>query len=197
MSISQLIAYAWVMSLGHAILAALLDGEASGYDLSKRFDASVANFWPATRQQLYRELDRLEADRLVRAKLVRQQERPDKRVFRLTAAGRKELHSFIAADPRPSKIRDELLVQVQAAEDSDTVHLVRSLEQRLQSAQDKLEFYERLREHLLNGRSEADYVRDADRVGPYLTLLRGMSFEQENADWCRRCIEVLRSRTKV
>ena len=37
-------------------MAALLEGEASGYDLAKVFDASVANFWPATPQQLYREL---------------------------------------------------------------------------------------------------------------------------------------------
>ena len=47
------------MALRHAVLAALLEGEASGYQLSKRFDVSVANFWSATPQQLYRELERL------------------------------------------------------------------------------------------------------------------------------------------
>jgi len=47
------------MALRHAVLAALLEGEASGYQLAKRFDVSVANFWSATPQQLYRELDRL------------------------------------------------------------------------------------------------------------------------------------------
>ena len=112
------------MSLGHAILAALLDGEASGYDLAKRFDSSVANFWPATRQQMYRELDRLEAAKLVRARLVRQQDRPDKRVFRLSAAGRRELHTFIGRGPRVSKIRDELLVQMQGSDDSDAPALL-------------------------------------------------------------------------
>lgn len=50
------------MALRDAVLAALLEGEASGYDLAKRFDRSVANFWTATPQQLYRELDRLAAD---------------------------------------------------------------------------------------------------------------------------------------
>ena len=54
------------MALRHAVLAALLEGEASGYQLAKRFDVSVANFWSATPQQLYRELDRLEAEGLVR-----------------------------------------------------------------------------------------------------------------------------------
>ena len=182
------------MSLGHAILAALLDGEASGYDLAKRFDSSVANFWPATRQQLYRELDKLEAAKLVRARLVRQQDRPDKRVFKLSAAGRRELHAFIEQGPRISKIRDELLVQMQGSDDSDASALLESLALRLQASQEKLHFYERLREHLLQGASEADYLRETQRVGPYLTLLRGMAFEQENVQWCQRCIAVMRSR---
>ena len=49
------------MALRHAVLAALLEGEASGYQLAKRFDVSVANFWSATPQQLYRELERMES----------------------------------------------------------------------------------------------------------------------------------------
>lgn len=60
------------MSLRHAVLAVLLDGPASGYDLAKRFDRSVANYWHATRQQIYSELGRLESDGLVRVRLVRQ-----------------------------------------------------------------------------------------------------------------------------
>lgn len=36
------------MSLKCAVLAALLEGEASGYEQSKVFDVSLANFWPAT-----------------------------------------------------------------------------------------------------------------------------------------------------
>ena len=46
------------MSLRHAILTALLDGEASGYELAKHFDLSVANFWHALPAQLYPELNR-------------------------------------------------------------------------------------------------------------------------------------------
>ncbi len=78
------------MALKHAVLAALSTEPGSGYELSKRFDASVANFWPASAQQIYRELDRLEGEGLVRARTVHQQKRPDKRVFRITPAGTDE-----------------------------------------------------------------------------------------------------------
>src|SRR2546423_14736559 len=107
------------MALRHALLAALLEGEASGYDLAKGFDASVANFWPATPQQLYRELDRMAAGGLVRARLVRQEKRPDKRLFSVTEAGQEALREFTAAPPRPGVVRDELLIQVQAGDGGD------------------------------------------------------------------------------
>src|SRR5688500_11735785 len=108
------------MSLRNAVLAALLDGAASGYDLAKAFDASVANFWTCTPQQLYRELDRMEADGLVEARTVEQERRPNKRLFTLTPAGLEALTAFTAQPHRPTAIRDELLVAVLAADAGDT-----------------------------------------------------------------------------
>src|SRR3954471_10648728 len=103
------------MSLKYAVLAALLEGEALGYELSKVFDASLANFWPPTPQQLYRELERLAGDGLIEARLVQQERRPNKRMFTLTEAGRADLNAFAAVPPRrPTVIRDELLIKIQA-----------------------------------------------------------------------------------
>ncbi|GAA3082491.1 hypothetical protein GCM10020000_80610 [Streptomyces olivoverticillatus] len=53
------------MALRHAVLAALLDGDLSGYQLAKEFDLGVANFWHAQPQQLYAELTRLEKNGLI------------------------------------------------------------------------------------------------------------------------------------
>src|ERR1700747_1730381 len=102
------------MALRHAVRAALLEGEASGYQLSKRFDVSVANFWSATPQQLYRELERLEEEGLLRARLIEQRRRPNKRVFTITAEGLRELREFTATPPRPAALRDDLIVKLQA-----------------------------------------------------------------------------------
>ena len=64
------------MALRNAILATLAEGESSGYDLSKRFAVGVANFWTATRQQLYRELEKMETEGLIAARVVQQVRRP-------------------------------------------------------------------------------------------------------------------------
>jgi DNA-binding PadR family transcriptional regulator len=179
------------MALRNAIMATLLEGEASGYDLAKGFDASVANFWAATPQQLYRELDRMEADGLVRARVVEQERRPNKRLFSLTEAGRAELRAFTAQPPRPGAVRDELLVQVQAVDAGDAAAVRAALEARRALAEAKLARYERLRARLLDGRFEEEYLATAERVGPYLTLMRGLSFERENLRWCEQSLSVL------
>jgi DNA-binding PadR family transcriptional regulator len=184
------------MALRHAVLAALLEGEASGYQLSKRFDVSVANFWAATPQQLYRELDRLEDDGLVRARLVEQRRRPNKRVFNITAAGRDELHAFTSQPARPTALRDDFAVKLQAVDVGDADAVRESLELRLEQARAKLALYDRLRDDLLAGRSGEEFLRDAERVGPYLTLMGGIQFEEQNVRWCERVLDVLAQRAR-
>lgn len=182
------------MALRDAILATLLDGEASGYDLAKGFDASVANFWMATPQQLYRELDRMSAEGLIEARLVEQDRRPNKRLYSLTEAGRKALHEFTEVPPKPGAIREDLLVQIQAV-DSGNIEAVRAaLAERLEWATAKLARYRRGQDHLLAGRTEHAYLAEADRIGPYLTLLRGIRFEEENIDWASRALAVIEQR---
>lgn len=82
------------VALRHAVLAALLDGEYSGYQLAKAFDVGVANFWYALPQQLYAELTKLEKEGLVAGRQVVQETRPNKRLFRVTDAGLAELEDF-------------------------------------------------------------------------------------------------------
>lgn len=182
------------MSLKYAVLAALLEGEASGYDLAKIFDVSVSNFWAATPQQLYRELDRLAGDGLIEARVVPQERRPNKRMFTLSAAGRSDLAAFTANEPRPTAARDELMVQVQAVDAGDADAVRAHIEARMERSRDKLARYERVRRHLLGGADEVEFLRDGDRIGPYLTLLRGMSFEEENLRWGRRVLQILEQR---
>ena len=84
------------MALRHAVLAALLDEELSGYQLAKAFDLGVANFWHALPQQLYAELTELEKDGLITGREVVQDTRPNKRLFQVTDAGLAELEQFAA-----------------------------------------------------------------------------------------------------
>lgn len=182
------------MALRHAVMVALASGESTGYELSKRFDHSVANFWPASRQQIYRELDRLEADGLATARRIRQQKRPDKRVFRLTPAGREAIDEFVRADTAPTMVRDDLLVKVAGLDESNRADVAAAIRARLAHHKQKLDAYLELRDVTLAGTSEKAFLAGGTArpgLGPYLTLKRGIAFERESVRWAREVLGLL------
>jgi DNA-binding PadR family transcriptional regulator len=182
------------MALRHAVLAALLDSEFSGYQLAKAFDVGVANFWHALPQQLYAELAKLEKEGLVAGREVVQQSRPNKRVFTVTDAGVAELERFAAADPKPTFIRDDLLVKVQAADRVGTEHVIGQLDERAAAAVTRIAAFEALLARLRGAVDEADFLRHGTHIGPYLTCQRGLALERETREWCTRTASVLRAR---
>ncbi|MEW2130096.1 PadR family transcriptional regulator [Streptomyces sp. NPDC005435] len=184
------------MALRHAVLAALLDGELSGYQLAKAFDVGVANFWYAQPQQLYAELNRLEQAGLVVGREVVQEGRPNKRLFQVTDTGLAELEEFAGASDKPAFVRDDLLVKVQAADHVDTTALIARLRERATFAQAKIDLFGKLLRNLRGDKSEADFLLHGERVGPYLTCLRGLAFEEGNRDWCERTVAVLTRRER-
>jgi DNA-binding PadR family transcriptional regulator len=88
-------------------------GEASGYELHKRAGRSVGFIWAPARSQLYAVLKRLDADGLVRGRRVRQSDRPDKRLFSLSEAGRETLAAWLGElEPIEPEDRDGVLLKV-------------------------------------------------------------------------------------
>ncbi|WP_415949413.1 PadR family transcriptional regulator [Streptomyces sp. KLOTTS4A1] len=182
------------MALRHAVLAALLDEELSGYQLAKSFDLGVANFWHAQPQQVYAELARLEADGLVAGREVVQESRPNKRLFKLTGEGLAELERFAVAPAKPSMLRDDLAVKVQAGDLVDTGQVIGQLRERADFARAKIELFESLLVKLRGGRSEEEFLREGERIGPYLTCLGGLVFERGYLQWCERITGILQAR---
>jgi len=97
------------MSLRHAALGLLADGPASGYDLLKIFDRSLAFIWPATQSQLYGELNRLADEGLIEVTHEGARGRKD---YTITERGRAELEHWIT-DVEPDRIRrNEAMLRV-------------------------------------------------------------------------------------
>jgi DNA-binding PadR family transcriptional regulator len=182
------------MALRHAVLAALLDGEYSGYQLTKIFDVGVSNFWYAAPQQLYAELTKLEADGLVAGREVAQQGRPNKRVFTVTEAGAGELAAFAAAPPKPLLIRDDLAVRVHAVDLLDPAPVIAQLHERAEEAAAKLALFEKMLTRMRGELDEESFLREGDRIGPYLSCLGGCRLEREIRDWCLQTARTLSER---
>ncbi len=89
------------VSLRHGLLGLLAEGPASGYDLLKVFDRSLAFVWPATQSQLYGELNRLADDGLVVASEEGARRRKE---YTITDRGRAELERWLT-DVEPDRVR--------------------------------------------------------------------------------------------
>jgi PadR family transcriptional regulator, regulatory protein AphA len=97
------------MSLRHAMLGLLSAGPASGYDLLKTFEMSLANAWSATQSQLYGELIKMAGDGLV--EVISEGPRGRKE-YAITTAGKAELHHWMTeVEPEPLR-RNAILLRV-------------------------------------------------------------------------------------
>lgn len=91
-------------------LAVLFKGEASGYEIKKAFEEGpFAHFQRASFGSIYPALSRLLTEGLAEAEAHEQDGRPDKKVYRLTTAGRAAFHRAIGQDPEPDQFRSDML----------------------------------------------------------------------------------------
>lgn len=100
------------MVLEHAILGFLNYRPMTGYDLKKIFDTSVRHFWPAKQSQIYRTLASMAESGWVTMEVVEQTDRPDRKVYSITAAGREELRRWLITPMPFGENRSAPLVQV-------------------------------------------------------------------------------------
>ncbi|WP_170286093.1 PadR family transcriptional regulator [Nocardioides rubriscoriae] len=109
---------------GHVVLGLLMDGPATGWDLARVADRSIAHFWPVTRAHIYAELPKLAARGLATATEVPQVGAPDRRVYEVTEAGREAFARWLAeVDLTEERGRQPLQLQLFFAAYADTGRL--------------------------------------------------------------------------
>lgn len=184
------------MALPHAILVSLSEQAGSGYELARRFDRSIGYFWSATHQQIYRTLRAMEDDAWVRAEVVEQRGKPDKKVYRVTDAGRVELARWIAEplSGRGSSVTDartrDLAVKIRGVAHGDAAALVAL---RTQVAALRRERAELLDTYL--GFEKRQFPDPAALHGAalhqYLVLRGGIRAEEGSVDWLDEVLTAL------
>jgi DNA-binding PadR family transcriptional regulator len=175
------------MALEHAILVALAEKSASGYDLARRFDASIGHFWPASHQQIYKVLGRMESDKWVESDLVAQDGRPDKKVYSITDDGRGELRAWLGSPGKPEPLRSEFALKLRALHLADRDSLMTEVRARRAQHASTLATYLA---------SEAKFYPDAanlaeTEVGPWLALRGGIRVERGGIEWCDEILQAL------
>jgi len=90
-------------------LGALRLGDETGYDIKKRFEEKFGYFLRVASSGIYRALGELESEAKVEADRVVQDDRPNKKVYRITEKGQRALVEAIIASPGYHRVQSEFL----------------------------------------------------------------------------------------
>ena len=166
----------------YVILGMLRREQRSGYEIKQVVDHSTRFFWAASYGQIYPELRRL-----AKAGLVKGEAQPrggrKRTVYRLTAAGRKELRRWLEEEPTVLELRDEGLLKLFFCAAASEQRAAEILDAKRQLHEEKLA---RLRE--LEPLVEAD--RQSDPF-PRLVLRYGIESSEWTVAWCERAAREL------
>lgn len=173
------------MSLPHALLTSLLEKPSSGLELARRFERSIGFFWPASHQQIYRELARLEEAGWVESRPA-ESGRGRRRLYEVLPAGREELMRWVgeSADPRP--LRDEMMVRLRAEAVVGPTDLAVDVRRRLELFRQKLAIYREIETRDFSGKE----LSRAQRL-QHLVLTAGILTETMNIEVSERALAIL------
>lgn len=185
------------MSIEH-ILLGLLRKPASGYALKALFDQTIRHFWAAELSQIYTTLQRMERKELLKSKNKPSPKGPNRRVYSLTAAGRKELHRWLESEPEFCDERHTYLAQIffmdELVDSRKTVAFLQKVRKKRQDSVDNLRDIERNWLEEVGGTT--DNLSD-HHFHRYLTLRTGITTMSARVAWCDETIERVKQRMKT
>jgi DNA-binding PadR family transcriptional regulator len=160
------------------LLALLAKETAHGYELKQALEQIFGSAYPSPNiGQIYVTLGRLEKDGLVHGEDIAQTNRPNKRVYELTPAGREALSAWVDEPSDGPRLRSDFFLKLALAP--------------MTGSADRVALINRQRRHLINlmrGLSDP-----AERDNPIAELLlEGARLHlQADLDWLGRCQEEL------
>src|SRR4029077_12708323 len=100
------------MALSHVLLGLLRETPRTGYELARAMRDEVDPAWSAGFSQIYPALARMRRNGWVLLRVLGPRRGPRRNLYRVTAAGRRELQRWLAEPPSPPRGNDEELARV-------------------------------------------------------------------------------------
>lgn len=180
------------MSLDH-ILLGYLRNPATGYELGREFAEGASHFWFAERSQIYPTLKKLEARGWLRARETASPVGPDRRVYQITAAGRKALTRWLTAGPQIGRERMAYIAQayfLDAVAPGDAAAVVRSMQEVWAGKLAGLESMEQQ----LRAQYGDPQAWEAEGFHPYTALRLGIHLYKAKLAWCAETLDLIARR---
>lgn len=170
----------------YAILGMLTFGEMSGYDLGKAVAHSIAYFFSPAKSHIYSELRRLVSLGYATERTVRQQDRPDKRLYRATRKGEKALREWLSSpETEPESYRSPFTLKLFFGRHMDRETLIAKVKEYRHEAREQLEEFREIQKRIEG--SEQMFF-------PWLTLRCGFAHVRAAIRWADDVLAELEKR---
>lgn len=175
------------MSLPHVILTVLSTRDATGYDITKEFSASIGYFWKASHQQVYRELNKMGQQGLVTCVLEPQEGKPDRKVYSITDSGRSALGEWFDQPTAHPTVRDEFSAKLIACSVQPSAPYRTQLGELIGESRKLVAHYQEIEAAYYATPSILDKQQRLER----LTLRRNLLLRQAWIDWAEEVLTEL------
>lgn len=175
------------MSLKHGVLGLLKFGPQTGYDINAYFQHSLSFFWKAQTSQIYRELNKLEAEGLATSEMVVQYDKPNRKVYRITDAGNKQFEEWLNDDNNEG-IRETFMLKIFFSGFRDKAKSIRALESYIESIKAEMDEVESINK-------EVDTIpkNNVHRKFWAATSQYGLMNYKTKIEWAESLIETLKA----
>lgn len=175
------------MSLTHVILGWLSCEPMTGYDLNAVIEISTQHFWSTSQSQIYRTLSKIETQGWVTQQVFLQDDRPPRKVYKITGTGQAELRRWLGTFHQPDPPRIPWLIQVFFAGQVSDAEILSVLKEKQANLRQRLG-----RIRAARGISAEQFEPDEDPRDIFfwmLTIDYGEEHLQMQIDWIGKVIE--------
>lgn len=175
----------------YIILGLLSHQQMSGYDLKKRIDLTISQFWPVGYAQIYPTLSGLEQEGLVTRKAEESDKGPPKNVYSITAAGKRQLDDWLAAPGEKEYVRYEILLKLFFGAGIGWEENIERIEAFQKRQEINLSLIRRFRTELEGIQAESD-----DHFCFLLTVLFGEEIYNAYLNWSQKALALLQEKNR-
>jgi len=175
-------------TLSYTLLGLVARQPLSGYDLMRQMRERMDLMWPARHSQIYPELARIEAQGLITHEVVEQQDRPAKKVYTLTVAGRMALQQWVLEPTPPTMIRDEFILKAYSLWVADPRAAIARFQEQEARHHEQLAHHEQTLARLTQQWGAALEQIDSPMFGSAIALHYAISYERSYLAWLQSVI---------
>ncbi len=183
------------MALRYVILSLVAGKPQSGYDIVKSFEHSVGHIWQASHQQVYRELGKLAKDSWLEFEREAQADKPDRKVYSITALGLQNLQKWITSPIDTPSYRSPILVRMLALPVVGAEPLIPAVREAKAEYEEKLKTYYAIAKQY--SESEDPSKEQSRQLSLNMALRMAIAFTEPMLTWCDETIRALESSSAI